>query len=207
MFYETAANRHGLAHDPFKALVSPRPIGWISTRSPEGHVNLAPYSFFNAVSDDPMIVMFASAGMKDTARFAIASGEFVANLATADLATAVNVTSAPAPAGASEFAISGLTEERSRIVSAPRVGEAAASLECRVTEHFQPKTLSGGRSSWTMVFGEVVGIHIADRVIREGRVDMGLAKPLARLGYLDYSVADAVFEMHRPRRPDGSDVR
>lgn len=207
MFYEAAGNRHGLAHDPFKALVSPRPIGWISTRSPEGHVNLAPYSFFNAVSDDPMIVMFASAGMKDTARFAISSGEFVANLATAELATAVNRTSAPAPTGVSEFTISGLTEAPSRIVAAPCVAEAAASLECRVTEYFEPRTLSGGRSSWTIVFGEVVGIHIADRVIRERRVDMGLVKPLARLGYLDYSAADAVFEMHRPRRPDGSDVQ
>ena len=206
MFYETAGNHHGLAHDPFKALVSPRPIGWISTRSPDGQVNLAPYSFFNAVSDDPMIVMFASAGMKDTARFAIASGEFVANLASADLAKAVNRTSAPAPTGVSEFTIAGLTEAPSQIVAAPRIAEAAASLECRVTEHFEPKTLSGGRSSWTMILGEVVGIHIADRVIREGRIDMGLAQPLARLGYLDYSVSDTVFEMHRPRRPDGSDA-
>lgn len=206
MFYESAGNRHGLRHDPFKAIVSPRPIGWISTRSVQGALNLAPYSFFNAVSDDPMMVMFASAGVKDSVTFAHESGEFVANLASGDLAMAVNRSSAPAERGVSEFDIAGLTAAPSHIVAAPRVAEAGASLECKVTQILQPTTLDGGKSSWTIVIGEVVGIHIADRIIRDGRIDMMLAAPLARLGYLDYAVTDRVFEMHRPRKADGTDA-
>lgn len=206
MFYTTDENRHGLPHDPFKAIVSPRPIGWISTRSKAGAVNLAPYSFFNAISDRPKLVMFASAGMKDSAAFAIESGEFVANLATARLAQAVNRTSAPAARGASEFALAGLTELACRLVAAPRVGESPAALECRVTEWFVPKGLGGASSESVVVIGEVVGIHIDESILRDGRIDMAVAAPLARLGYLDYAVADTVFPIARPTMPDASDV-
>ena len=206
MFYRTEDNRHGLPHDPFKAIVSPRPIGWISTRANNGDVNLSPYSFFNAVSDNPKLVMFSSAGMKDSATFAIESGEFVANLATRQLAAALNRSSAPAPRGTSEFAIAGLTEAPCEIVAAPRIAECPATLECKVTEWFWPKGLDGAPSDNVMIIGQVVGIHIDERILVDGMIDMALAQPLARLGYLDYSVADIVFQMKRPRRPDGTDA-
>lgn len=206
LFYTTDTNDHGLPHDPFKAIVAPRPIGWISTRSRDGAVNLAPYSFFNAISDRPKLIMFSSAGMKDTASFAIESGEFVANLATRTLAAELNRSSAPAPRGVSEFAFSGLTEAPCRIVAAPRVAESPAALECKVTQWFQPEGLNGTVSENTVVIGQVVAIHIDEAILKDGMIDMALAAPLARLGYLDYSVADEVFQMRRPRAADGSDV-
>lgn len=205
LFYEPERGDHGLPHDPFKAIVAPRPIGWISTRAKDGAVNLAPYSFFNAVSDHPKLVMFASAGFKDSANLAIESGEFVANMATGDLAEAVNRTSAPAPRGRSEFALAGLTEAPCRLVAAPRVAESPAALECKVTQSFQPVDVDGKPSDWVMVIGQVVGIHIAESVLRNGMLDMGLARPLSRLGYLDYAVADEVFQMRRPTLEDASD--
>ncbi|MBO0663392.1 flavin reductase family protein [Jiella sp. MQZ9-1] len=204
--YTTDTNDHGLPHDPFKAIVAPRPIGWISTRSAAGAVNLAPYSFFNAISDQPKLVMFSSAGMKDTASFAIESGEFVANLATRALADPLNRSSAPAPRGVSEFSFSGLTEAPCRIVAAPRVAESPAALECKVTDHFRPKGLGATRSNNTVVIGEVVAIHIDETILKDGLIDMTLAAPLARLGYLDYTVGDQVFQMQRPKAPDASDL-
>jgi flavin reductase (DIM6/NTAB) family NADH-FMN oxidoreductase RutF len=206
LFYTTDRNDHGLPHDPFKAIVSPRPIGWISTRARDGSVNLAPYSFFNAVSDSPKLVMFSSAGMKDSASIAIETGEFVASLATGDLARQVNQTSAPAPRGVSEFALAGLTEAPCRLVAAPRVAESPAALECRVTESFHPKGIDGRPSPYFMVIGEVVGVHIDEAILKDGMLDMSLARPLSRLGYLDYAVTDSVFQMPRPRTQDGSDV-
>ncbi|GGD90407.1 flavin reductase [Aureimonas endophytica] len=206
MFYTTDTNRHGLPHDPFKAIVAPRPIGWISTRSRAGAVNLAPYSFFNAIADSPKLVMFSSSGMKDSASFALDSGEFVVNLATEALAEAVNRSSAPAPRGTSEFAIAGLTEAPARLVAAPRVLESPAALECKVTGHFTPTGLDGRPSDAVMVIGEVVGIHIAEEILRDGMIDMALARPLSRLGYLDYAVTAEVFQMRRPKRADGADA-
>ncbi|MBV8662089.1 MAG: flavin reductase family protein, partial [Hyphomicrobiales bacterium] len=133
MFYETRQrDKTVLPHDPFKAIVSPRPIGWISTRSLDGRVNLAPYSFFNAFSSAPPLVGFSSEGLKDSASFARESGEFVANLATFDLMQAMSETSAPLPRGASEFEHAGLTMAPCRLVAAPRVAEAHAALECKV---------------------------------------------------------------------------
>ena len=206
MFYTTDTNDHGLPHDPFKAIVAPRPIGWISTRSTAGQVNLAPYSFFNAISDGPKLVLFSSVGMKDSASFAIESGEFVANLATRSLARHLNRSSAPAERGVSEFGFSGLTEAACRLVAAPRVAESPAALECKVTQHFRPKGLDGALSDNTVVIGQVVAIHIDEAIIRDGLIDMTLAEPLSRLGYMDYAVTDSVFVMDRPRRPDASDV-
>lgn len=206
MFYETEDNRHGLAHDPFKAIVSPRPIGWISTRAADSTVNLSPYSFFNALSDRPKLVMFSSVGMKHSAANAIESGEFVCNLATASLARALNRSSAPAPRGVSEFAIAGLTEAECRLVAAPRVAESPAALECRVTEWFQPKSLAGPVSENVVVIGQVVGVHIDEVILRDGRVRMELAEPLSRLGYMDYAITRDVFELFRPAAPDASDV-
>ncbi|KQT57531.1 MULTISPECIES: flavin reductase family protein [unclassified Aureimonas] len=206
MFYTTDENRHGLPHDPFKAIVSPRPIGWISTRSKSGAVNLAPYSFFTAISDGPKLVMFSSVGMKDSASFAIESGEFVANLATGPLTHALNRSSAPAARGVSEFEIAGLTEAPCRLVAAPRVAESPAALECRVTEWFRPKALDGSDSENIVVIGQVVGIHLDERILKDGMIDVALAEPLSRLGYLDYAVTRDVFQLRRPREPDASDM-
>ncbi|WP_152045734.1 flavin reductase family protein [Aureimonas psammosilenae] len=206
MFYTTDTNHHGLPHDPFKAIVTPRPIGWISTRSRDGSVNLAPYSFFNAIADNPKLVLFSSSGMKDSASFAIESGEFVANLATDALAEAVNRTSAPAPRGTSEFAIAGLTEAPCHLVAAPRILESPAALECKVVGHFTPNGIDGRPADAVVVIGQVVGIHISEAILRDGLVDMELARPLSRLGYLDYAVTSDVFAMRRPRQADGGDA-
>ncbi|RIY03781.1 flavin reductase family protein [Aureimonas flava] len=199
MFYETATNDHGLAHDPFKAIVAPRPIGWISTRARDGSTNLAPYSFFNALSDRPKLVMFCSTGMKHSAGIAIETGEFVVNLATRELAEAVNLSSAPASAGDSEFALTGLSEAPCRLVAAPRVAEAPAALECRLTQWFRPVGLDGAEGEAVMVIGQVVGIHIDERILRDGRIALDLARPLSRLGYLDFASTDEAFEMRRPK--------
>ncbi|OCP17182.1 MULTISPECIES: flavin reductase family protein [unclassified Ensifer] len=200
MFYDTAANRHGLPHDPFKAIVSPRPIGWIGTRATDGSLNIAPYSFFNAISDRPKLVMFSSSGYKDSVRNIEATGEFTASFASRNLSEAVNKTSIAAPHGESEFAIAGLTPIDGTLVKAPFVGEAYAALECRLTEMFQPKGLDGEPSDNYVVIGQVVGIHIRDEAIRDGRFDMATVRPLARLGYMDYCDGGDVFQMVRPTR-------
>ncbi|MDY8108012.1 flavin reductase family protein [Fulvimarina sp. 2208YS6-2-32] len=205
MFYRTDTNDHGLAHDPFKAIVSPRPIGWISTLSADGIANLAPYSFFTAIGDSPKLVMVSSSGLKDMARTAIETGEFVCNLATRALARQVVRTSAQAPSHVDEFEMTGLTKADCRIVKAPRVAESPAALECVVTQSFHPKT-QAGHSNNLVIIGEVVGIHLDEAILKDGRIDMALAAPLARLGYLDYSVSDEVFAIPRPRTPDGSDI-
>ncbi|MEN3794328.1 flavin reductase family protein [Fulvimarina sp. MAC3] len=205
MFYTTDTNEHGLAHDPFKAIVSPRPIGWISTLDENGIANLSPYSFFNAIGDNPKLVMVSSAGVKDMARTAIASGEFVCNLATGKLVREVVKTSAPAPSDVDEFELAGLTKAPSRLIKAPRVAESPAALECVVTQSFRPRGRNG-ESANVVVIGEVIGIHIDESILADGRIDMALAAPLARLGYLDYAIADDVFTMPRPKRPDGSDI-
>lgn len=200
MFYDTAANRHGLPHDPFKAIVSPRPIGWIGTRAADGSLNVAPYSFFNAISDRPKLVMFSSSGYKDSVRNIETTGEFTASFASRNLSEAVNKTSIAAPHGESEFAIAGLTPVDGTLVKAPFVGEAYAALECRMTEMFQPKGLDGEPSDNYVVIGQVVGIHIRDEAIRDGRFDMATVRPLARLGYMDYCDGGDVFQMVRPTR-------
>ncbi len=199
MFYETETNRHGLAHDPFKALVAPRPIGWIGTRAPDGTHNLAPYSFFNAISDTPKMVMFASDGKKDTVSNVEASGEFTANLASLHLADEMNRSSVDAPSHEDEFVHVGLTAAKGRLVDAPYVKEALAALECKALDIFRPKALDGTPSGYILVIGQVVGIHIDPKIVRDGRIDMAKAAPLARLGYRDYSHASEVFEMIRPQ--------
>ncbi|HEY4345875.1 MAG TPA: flavin reductase family protein [Parvibaculum sp.] len=198
MFYEAETNKHGLKHDPFKALVVPRPIGWISTLGRDGVLNLAPYSFFNAVSTDPHIVMFASAGRKDSQRNAEETGEFVCNLAGWEQRAQMNMSSATVGAEVDEFALSGLTPEPSRLVKPPRVKGAPAHLECVYMKTIE---LVGrdGRHSYDMVLGEVIGIHIDEKFIADGMVDTAAMKPISRLGYLDFAVIDDVFSMKRPR--------
>lgn len=200
MFYDTASNKHGLSHDPFKAIVSPRPIGWIGSRSADGSHNLAPYSFFNAISDRPKLVMFSSSGHKDSVRNIEETGVFTCSFVGRDLIEQMNVTSIAAAYGESEFEIAGLTVQLGQLVEAPFVGEALAVLECRMTEVMRPRTLDGSESESWVVFGQVVGIHIRDEAIREGRFDMATARPIGRMGYMDYCDAGDVFEMMRPKR-------
>jgi flavin reductase (DIM6/NTAB) family NADH-FMN oxidoreductase RutF len=199
MFYTTDTNRHGLAHDPFKAIVSPRPIGWIGSRGSDGSLNLAPYSFFNAVSDRPKLVMFSSSGRKHSQRNATETGEFTCNFVSRNIVERMNISSAAVPYGVDEFALAGLTAKKGELVAAPYVAEALAVLECKVTDILEPKSLSGEPSENVMVFGEVVGIHIDEAIVRNGRLDMALARPVARLGYMDYSESSEVFEMFRPQ--------
>ncbi len=206
MFYRTGErDRAKLPHDPFKAIVAPRPIGWISTRARDGRVNLAPYSFFNGFCSAPPIVGFSSdGGWKDSASFAKESGEFVANLATSDLRHPMNATSAPLPRGENEFVHAGLTMAECQLVAAPRVAESPAALECKVVEIVEIRKTSGGLSGAVLVIGEVVGVHIDDALIREGRFDTAGARPLARCGYQDYAVVEQVFALARPR--DGGNI-
>lgn len=207
MFYETDSNRHGLAHDPFKAIVAPRPIGWIGSKGRDGSINLSPYSFFNAVSDRPKIVMFSSSGRKDSLRNASETGVFTVNFVSADLLLAMNASSVAVPYGTDEFAIAGLSAVPGRLVDAPYVGEAHAVLECRVTEIHTLKTIEGADSDSHAVFGQVVGIHIDEGMIRDGRFDVALARPVTRLGYMDYAEVQPVFELLRPTAPKPADQR
>lgn len=201
MFYDAIANTHGLKRDPWKAIIAPRPIGWISTISKDGVVNLAPYSFFNAISDRPHYVCFASDGMKDSARNIEETGEFVCSLATYPLRQQMNTTSAMVPRGVDEFALAGLTAAPSRLVRPPRVKESPAAVECRHWKTIElPAAEPGGRAGYLLVIGLVVGIHIADAFIRDGIVDTAAMQPIGRLGYMDYSStrADTVFSIDRP---------
>ncbi len=198
MFYEVAAG-HGLPHDPFKALVAPRPVGWISTISARGEVNLSPYSFFNALSDRPHIVGFSSDGLKDAMTFAQETGEFVCNLATYDLREEISATSAPLPRGTSELDHAGLTAAPSRLVRPPRVAEAPAALECRYLRTIRLDPLEG-EGRYYLVLGQVVGVYIDDRFIVDGLVDTAAMRPIARAGYRDYVAAtpETRFAITRP---------
>jgi flavin reductase (DIM6/NTAB) family NADH-FMN oxidoreductase RutF len=201
MFYTTDTNRHGLSHDPFKAIVTPRPIGWIGSKGCDGSINLSPYSFFNAVCDVPKIIMFSSGGRKDSARNAEETGVFTANFVSRNLVDKMNASSAAVPYGVDEFALAGLTATVGTLVDAPYVDEAFAVLECRVTEIRNPMTLEGVPAGNVMVFGQVVGIHIDETIIRDGRLDMALARPMGRMGYMDYCEASSVIEILRPKPP------
>ena len=198
MNYDAIRNEHGLRHDPFKAIVAPRPIGWISSLDAEGRPNLAPYSFFNAVSDNPHIVMFSSAGWKHSVANVEATGEFVCNLATYDLREQMNESSGGFGAGVSEFERTGLTPVASVAVKPPRVGETPIALECRHLRTIALEDLEGKPSDRWMVLGQVVSIYIDDAVIEDGVIDVTRLRPVSRLGYRDYSVVDEVFQMMRP---------
>lgn len=197
MFYEPRLG-HGLPHDPFKAIVAPRPVGWMSTLDKAGRPNLAPYSFFNAVHSRPPMVMFTSESMKHSAANAIATGEFVFNLCPHRLFDAMNISSGALAAGESEFEAAGLAMAPSRVVRAPRVAAAPAALECRVAQTFQLQDADGQALQGWMIIGQVVGVHIDDAFLRDGRFDTAAAQPLARCGYRDYAVVTELFEALRP---------
>ena len=198
-FYEPSKG-HNLPHDPFKAIVAPRPIGWISTRDAEGRVNLAPYSFFNAVCDRPPMVMFSSGGWKDSVSNIKATGEFVCNLVTRALAEKMNQTSAALPHGVNEFEFAGLAAAPSRIVAPPRVAESPAALECRLVRIVQLEDLDGTKLDHYLTIGQVVGVHIDRAYLRDGLFDLLAAHPVQRAGYTaDYTEATTGFQMPRPR--------
>ncbi len=204
MHYDTAKNDHGLRFNPFKALVAPRPIGWIATVNVHGGRNLAPYSFFNAVSDRPPMVMFSSHGHKDSVANIEATGEFTCSLATWTLREPMNMSSAAVARGVDEFELAGLTPTPSRLVKPPRVAESPAALECRLWKMIE---LPGaGGYGYTVVFGTVVGVYIDDAFVKDGVVDTGAMRPIARMGYMEYSVVrpETVFALNRPEvAPDG----
>jgi flavin reductase (DIM6/NTAB) family NADH-FMN oxidoreductase RutF len=202
MFYATSTNDHGLPHDPLKAIVAPRPIGWITSMSVRGEVNLAPYSYFNAVSTRPPIVLFSSEGHKDSAALAQETREFVCNLANWDLREAMNFTAAPFPRGVDEMREAGLTAAPSRLVKPPRVAEAPCALECKWLQTLQLRDLDGNPLDRHVVFGQVVGVHIDDRYIANGLLDTAAMKPIARCGYNEYAVVEEVFAMTRPELAD-----
>lgn len=197
MFYEPRSG-HGLPHDPFKAIITPRPIGWISTVDEQGRCNLAPYSFFNGISADPPMVAFSSEGLKDTVRNIKATGEFVYNLATAALADQINRSSAPVGPEVDEFTLAGLTPAPSRIVRPPRVAQTPAALECKVMQVIALHDLDGKDTQRHLTLGQVVGVHIDDAYLNDGFFDTARAEPLARCGYRDYTSVTTLFQMTRP---------
>ena len=202
MFYDARRNDHGLPRDPFKAIVSPRPVGWITSISAKGEINLAPYSFFNAVSDDPPIVLFSSEGRKDSLVFIEETREFVCNVATYELRAAVAETSASLPRGVSEMERAHLKPAPSRLVRPPRVADSPCALECKLLQIVDLSDLDGRPVHRHVVFGQVIGIHIDDRFIKNGRLDTAAMQPIARCGYSDYAVVDRVFSIARPRDSD-----
>ena len=193
--------QHGLKHDPFKALVAPRPVGWIGTVSKDGVRNLAPYSFFNAISDRPPMVVFCSGGLKDSLRNVLDTGEFTCSVATFALREAMNMSSAAVGAGVDEFELAGLTPATSPYVKAPFVAEAPAALACQLWQTLPlPPHQDGEASTYTLVIGRVVGIHIRDEAIVNGLYTTAAQQPLARMGYMDFSVVtpENTFTMNRP---------
>jgi flavin reductase (DIM6/NTAB) family NADH-FMN oxidoreductase RutF len=197
MDYDPRSEPHGLAHDPGTCLVVPRPIGWITTISPAGVVNLAPYSFFNLICTRPPFVMFSSSTRKHSQRNAEISGEFVFNLATWDLRVEMNVTGSDHPEDVSEADLAGLEMVPSRVVKPPRVARSPIALECIYNQTVELVRSNGKKTSNALVIGEVVNIHIDDAAIVNGNIDMARIRPIARLGYMDYTSVDHIFTMHR----------
>jgi flavin reductase (DIM6/NTAB) family NADH-FMN oxidoreductase RutF len=200
--YFEPSNGHGLRHDPFNAIIAPRPIGWVSTIDAQGRRNLAPYSFFNGFNYVPPIIGFSSIGRKDSLANAEATGEFVWNLATRQLAEQMNATSATVTHDVDEFELAKLTPAPSRKVRPPRVLESPVNFECRVSQILQLQAADGAKIDSWVVFGEVVAVHIEKNLIMDGVYQSAAARPITRLGRMgDYAElrADAMFEMKRPR--------
>ncbi len=209
MHYDAIENNHGLAHDPFKALIAPRPIGWIGSISKEGIYNLAPYSFFNAISDRPHYVMFSSKNIKDSVCNVQETGEFTCSLSTWDTRDGMNVSSAPVPADVDEFPISNLTAAASKFVKPPRVKESPAAIECRYWKTIElPDVAPGSDQGHFVVIGQVVGIYIDEAYVSDGIVDTGAMRPLARLGYMDYAVVtpETMLTINRPEMTEAGEI-
>jgi flavin reductase (DIM6/NTAB) family NADH-FMN oxidoreductase RutF len=199
-FYQPAEG-HGLAHDPFKAMVAPRPIGWISSQDSDGTLNLAPYSFFNAFNYHPPIIGFSSVGYKDTVRNIESTGEFCWSLVTRQLAAAMNQTSAAVHQQVDEFSLAGLSTRSSKVVSVPHVDASPVSFECKLSQLMQLSGADGKKVDSWMVFGEVVGVHINKSVLVDGVYQTAAAEPVLRGGGAgDYFVIEEAnkFQMFRP---------
>jgi len=203
MFYDIAKQDHGMPVDPFKSLVGPRPIGWITTVDGEGRVNLAPFSFYNGVSDSPHMVMYSAGGSygdtpaKHSLLNVRQTGEFVVNVVSEELKDAMNATAAQVEMGIDEMKLAGLDPAPSRLVKPPRVARSPAALECRLWKTVELPG-NGTQVPYTMVIGQVVGIHIDDRIVKDGRIDTLAFKPVGRLGYSEYTTVDNVWRMRRP---------
>ena len=201
LHYYEPAKGHGLKHDPFNAIIAPRPIGWISSRDAKGNVNLAPYSFFNAFCYKPPIIGFSSTNWKDSAGNIQDTGEFVWNLATKDLAQQMNATAAHVAQDIDEFRIAGLTAVPSNLVGVPRVGESPVAMECKLTQIVQLQGANGEKAQAWVTFGEVVAVHIDKSLIRDGVYQTALARPIVRAGrsgdYFEIK-PENMFEMVRP---------
>lgn len=206
MFFTPGNHPNTFSHNPFNAIVVPRPIGWISTLSKDGIPNLAPYSFFNAVAYDPPQVMFSATsghrhgGQKDSVQNAQDTGEFVVNVVTYDLRKQMNASAVSAPSNINEFEYAKLTQEPSERVKAPRVAESPIHLECQYTQTVELPTDNPVEPN-TIIFGQVIGIHIREEVIKDGKLDLQTIQPIGRLGYLDYVHVTKSFNMDRPTWP------
>ena len=202
MYFYKPSQGHGLPHDPFNAIVGPRPIGWISSQNAHGDLNLAPYSFFNAFNYTPPIIGFASIGAKDSLRNIRQTGEFCWNLATRPLAEQMNQSCAAVPPEVDEFALTGLETAASNQVAVPRVAASPVSFECRMTQIVQLQGVEGSLIETWLVLGEVVGVHIARHLLKDGVYDTAAAQPILRGGgpadYFEVS-SDQLFRMFRPR--------
>ena len=201
LHYYEPKNGHGLRHDPFNAIVAPRPIGWISSRGANGNVNLAPYSFFNGFCYVPPIIGFSSTSWKDSVANIEETREFVWNLATMDLARQMNATAAHVARGVSEFEIARLTPVSGKLVNVPRVAESPVSFECRLTQIIQLQGANGEKAQAWLTLGEVVAVHIDKAMIKDGVYQTALARPIVRAGRKgDYFEIrpEAMFEMTRP---------
>lgn len=190
MFYRPGIDPHGLEYNPFKALVVPRPIAWVSTVDSEGNVNLAPFSYFNAIATDPPMVMFSAGGearVKDTPENIKRTGEFVVNIVPEHMFVEMTQTAEAMDAQVDETKQVGIAIRASRLVTPPCVAESPVNLECRIFRDIELPRGSDGHSN-TAVIGEVVGIHIGDHICRQGRVRIDDMKPVARLGYDEYAI-------------------
>ncbi|MDU4002879.1 flavin reductase family protein [Pluralibacter gergoviae] len=201
MYFYQPKNGHGLPHDPLNAIIGPRPIGWIASLNGEGQRNLAPYSFFNCFNYRPPIIGFASSGWKDSVQNIVDTGEFVWNLATVELAGAMNETSATLPRGEDEFVRAGLTPAASRLVKAPRVAESPVNFECRLTQCIQLTAADGAAIESWLVLGEVVAVHIDESLLEDGIYQTARARPALRAGGPSayYTIDESLrFDLTRP---------
>ena len=208
MFYDASKRDHGLPADPLKALIVPRPIGWISTVDGQGRVNLAPYSFYNAVGEYPPMVYFGVTGTygdtptKHSRLNAEETGEFVVNMVAGKLAEEMNVTTAMVAYGIDEMKLAGLSPEPCRFVKPPRVKESPVALECKYWKTVElPLEAGREKQRGSIVIGQVVGVHIDDAILKDGRVDVMAFRPVARLGYSEYTTTENVWRMRRPDDP------
>ena len=202
MYFYRPSEGHGLPHDPFNAIVGPRPIGWISSQDAHGGLNLAPYSFFNAFNYTPPIIGFASIGAKDSLHNIRQTGEFCWNLATRPLAEQMNQSCAAVPPEVDEFALTGLQTAASQQIAVPRVAASPVSFECRMTQIVQLHGVDGSAIETWLILGEVVGVHIARHLLKDGIYDTAAAQPILRGGgpadYFEIT-NEHLFKMFRPR--------